>query len=256
MKVLEEQSQSTFDEKTGRFVPQTYTFSRRTNQGTETLPLSGQGNPLNYGTGLIRSAFRPSDDATILGFYIPANAMISVELKRTAEILRKAGKTTLATKLQKRADSVKAGVLEHGVITHKTYGTVFAYEVDGYGSQIIMDDANVPSLLALPILGFCDIDDPIYQNTRKMILDKSGNPYFLKGKQFEGVGGPHIGLENAWPMSLLLQAMTSEDEREIKGALALVLKSSRLGLVHESIHVDRIAAYTRPWFACESLPWQ
>ncbi len=247
--VIEQQSKSTFDPLTSHFEPNEYRFSRRTEQGTETLPLSGNGNPLNNGTGLVRSAFRPSDDATILGFYIPANAMMSVELKRTAEILRKAGKANQALALEMRGQEMEDGVWEHGVVNHKRYGKVFAYEVDGYGSQTMMDDANVPSLLSLPVLGFVDVNNEVYQNTRKMILEKQGNPYYLEGAGFKGIGGPHIGLENAWPMSLLLQCMTSDDADEITENLELVLKSSRLGLVHESINVNRIRSYTRPWFA-------
>jgi meiotically up-regulated gene 157 (Mug157) protein len=187
--VLDQQSESTFDPKTGRFERNTYTFSRRTDAGTETLNLGGVGNPLNFGTGLIRSAFRPSDDATILGFYIPANAQMAVELKRTADVLHAAKHVRLAQTLEKRAQSIADGIWEHGVVEHKKWGKVFAYEVDGYGSQIIMDDANVPSLLALPMLGFVDRIDPVYQNTRRMLLDKASNPYYLKGAAFHGIGG-------------------------------------------------------------------
>ncbi|KAG9234056.1 hypothetical protein BJ875DRAFT_377313 [Amylocarpus encephaloides] len=247
--VLDQQSQSTFDHTTGRFERNSYTFSRRTDAGTETLSLGGVGNPLNFGTGLIRSAFRPSDDATILGFYVPANAQMAVELKRTADVLRATKHLALAQTLEKRSQAITDGIWEHGVVNHKKYGRIFAYEVDGYGSQIIMDDANVPSLLALPIMGFVDKDDKVYQNTRKMLLEKSSNPYYLQGTAFHGIGGPHIGLEYAWPMSLLLQAMTSDDDKEISECLGLVLKASRLGLVHESINVNKIMDYTRSWFA-------
>lgn len=187
--VLEQQSESTFDPVTGRFEKNRYTFSRHTAQGTETLPLSGIGNPLNYGTGLVRSAFRPSDDATILGFLIPANAMIAVELSRTSEILRAAKKDRLAEDLEKRARVIKEGVWEYGVVEHKRFGKVFAFEVDGYGGHILMDDANVPSLLALPTMGFVENSDPVYVNTRNMILNKAGNPYYLEGKAFRGIGG-------------------------------------------------------------------
>jgi meiotically up-regulated gene 157 (Mug157) protein len=187
--VLDQQSQSTFDPSTGHFQRNSYTFLRKTNQGTETLSLSGVGNPLNYGTGLIRSAFRPSDDATILGFYIPANAMMAVELKRTSELLTAAKNAKLAQNLEKRAQAIADGIWEHGVVDHKKFGRVFAYEVDGYGGQILMDDANVPSLLALPILGFVEKDEPVYLNTRKMLLDRSTNPYYLEGTAFHGIGG-------------------------------------------------------------------
>ncbi|RCI09034.1 hypothetical protein L249_4937 [Ophiocordyceps polyrhachis-furcata BCC 54312] len=243
--VLTKQSRPTFDPETGAYVRNDYTFQRTTNVGTETLGLQGVGNPLNGGTGLVRSAFRPSDDVTILGFFIPANAMISVELGRTSKILQAVGKASLAKTVQKWSEQIRAGVLEHGVVKHKKYGKVFAYEVDGYGSSILMDDANLPSLLALPIMGFCDAKDIVYQNTRKMILDRHGNPYFLSGKEFQGIGG----LRNAWPMSVLMQAQTSDNDDEIKQCLDLVLKSSRLGLVHESVDVDHVRQYTRSWFA-------
>lgn len=187
--VLEQQSESTFDPVTGRYERNVYTFSRQTNQGTETLPLSGIGNPLNYGTGLVRSAFRPSDDATILGFLIPANAMMAVELNRAAEVLHAAKKTKLAERLEKRANTITEGIWEHGVVEHKRFGKVFAFEVDGYGGSVLMDDANIPSLLALPLMGFVEKTDPVYVNTRKMILNKAGNPYYLEGKAFHGIGG-------------------------------------------------------------------
>jgi meiotically up-regulated gene 157 (Mug157) protein len=249
VEVIDEQSKSTFDPKTGSFTLQEYRFQRQTNTGTETLNLAGNGNPLNYGTGLVRSAFRPSDDATILGFFIPGNAMLAVELKRTAEILQKASKASLAQELRSRGERIEKGVWEHGVVSHRKFGSVFAFEVDGYGSSILMDDANLPSLLALPLLGFLNSDDRTYQNTRKMILSKEGNPYFITGSEFEGIGGPHIGFMNAWPMSLLVQAMTSDDDAEIKGLLTAVKQASPLGLIHESVNVEEIRDYTRSWFA-------
>jgi len=247
--VLDQQGKPTFNTQTGAFERQEYRFQRQTNTGTETLNLAGNGNPLNHGTGLIRSAFRPSDDATNLGFFIPANAMMSVELKRTARLLSAAGKPRLSTDLQARGEAIEKGVWEHGVVHHQKWGPVFAFEVDGYGSSILMDDANLPSLLALPLLGFLDRDERTYRNTRKMILSQEGNPYHLTGRAFSGIGGPHIGLQNAWPMSLLVQAMTSDDDDEIAGLLADVKRASPLGLVHESVNVDRVRDYTRSWFA-------
>lgn len=249
LSALDEQAKSTFDPKTGAFRRNEYNFRRRTDAGTETLSLGGNGNPLNWGTGLIRSAFRPSDDATILGFFIPANAMMAVELKRAATMLADVGKPALAKNLESRGETIEKGVWEHGVVSHKKYGPVFAFEVDGYGSAILMDDANLPSLLALPLLGFLRVEEQTYQNTRRMILDKTSNPYFLTGKAFKGIGGPHIGLQNAWPMSLLVQAMTSDDDEEITDLLNAVKRASPLGLVHESINVERLKDYTRSWFA-------
>ena len=250
LETIEAQSQPTFDpeREISRFHRNEYIFQRWTRSGSETLALGGVGNPISNGTGLIRSSFRPSDDATILPFLIPSNAFMAVEMQRTAQIFKKVGKKDLAAKLQQRATTIKDGVWKYGVTNHARYGEVFAFEVDGYGSHILMDDANIPSLLSLPFLGFCDAENKIYQNTRKMILDKSGNPYYLRGRAFSGIGGPHVGLMHAWPMSKLVQAMTSDDDDEIENILLDVTRVSRLGLIHESVNVDRPTDYTSEFF--------
>lgn len=258
LKVLERQSSPTFD-KDGKILPFYYTFQRDTNVGTETLPLAGTGNPVNFDTGLIRSAFRPSDDACIFQFFIPGNAHMAVELNKTTEILNSLRDKLEEEELPKFIDQTKKfgaqitnGIYEHAIFDHKVFGKVFAYEVDGYGGSVFMDDANIPSLLSLPDLGFISKDDPIYQNTRKMILSKNGNPYFLQGNHFKGIGGPHIGIHNAWPMSLLLQIRTSDDDGEITENLETVLQTTgNLGLIHESVHVNFPGGtrYTRPWFS-------
>lgn len=271
LQVLDAQSEPTFNEA-GQYVENQYTFQRTTTLGTETLNLAGVGNPLNTGTGLIRSAFRPSDDSTIMGFFIPANAQMAVQLKRTADMLRSAGgRSDLAHDLERRSTRLRKAIQDNAIVTHPKFGDVYAFEVDGYGSHIFMDDANIPSLLSLPVLGFVDKDDPVYKNTREMVLSKDGNPYYLNGTAFHGIGGPHskpystyslqkqkvqkltrtllVGLENAWPMSLLMQAQTSDSDAEIEKCINMVRDSSRLGLVHESIDVNNIHEYTRPWFA-------
>jgi len=242
--VIDEQSKGTFNAITGTYIQNEYRFMRDTLSSTETLSLNGVGNPLNSGTGLVRSAFRPSDDATILGFFIPGNAMMAVELKKAGEMLEKEGNAALGKTLRYRGEAIEAAIFEHGVVHHKKYGDVFAYEVDGYGSSIIMDDANLPSLLALPLMGFVPATHEIYQNTRRMILEKSGNPYYLTGISFRGIGGPHIGPQHAWPMSLLVQAMTSDNDTEIMDCIRLVKKSGGLGLIHESVNVNLLKDYT------------
>ncbi|SGZ55569.1 CIC11C00000001714 [Sungouiella intermedia] len=259
--VLKRESQPLFNLEDGRALPFYYTFQRQTNIGSETLPLGGVGNPVNFNTGLVRSAFRPSDDATILQFFIPGNAHMLVELRRTMKNILQNDSIQLDLKrhIKYTEDFIKdieEGIEKYGIIEHPIWGRVYAYEVDGYGGSIFMDDANVPSLLSLPDIGYLDASDEIYQNTRKMILSKDGNPYFLKGVHFLGIGGPHIGIMNAWPMSLLMRIRTTDNDEEIQTNLKQVMETTAgLGLMHESVNVDsaRGKDYTRPWFAwCNS----
>lgn len=253
--VIDRQSQGTFDPDAKKFVRNEYTFKRHAWLGTETLNLDGLGNPIAHGTGLVRSAFRPSDDCSILGFFVPGNAMMAVQLRRTSELLETVSGNDqrvldVAQSLLNRSQTIERGIYEHAVVEHKTFGKVFAFEVDGYGSHILMDDANIPSLLSLPLLGFVDASDETYQNTRRMILSSQGNPYFLSGTALKGIGGPHVGLRNPWPMSILVQAMTSEDEDEISWCLDTVKNVSLMGLVNESVDVEEgWQGMTRSWFA-------
>lgn len=254
LRTLSEQAVSTYDEE-GHKQNNYYIFKRKSDTGTETLNLQGHGNPVNRNTSLIRSAFRPSDDSTIYQFFIPGNAFMATELKKTAQMLKdKQSKQNIAEKIAELAADITQGIYSHGVYDHPVFGKVFAYEVDGFGSVSIMDDANTPSLLSLPDMGFVEKDDPIYLNTRKMVLSKNGNPYYLTGEFFEGIGGPHIGTRFAWPMSHLVAIRTSTSDKEIAKSLEIIKKSTAdLGLMHESVNVDLPHSYTRSWFAwCNS----
>jgi meiotically up-regulated gene 157 (Mug157) protein len=126
---------------------------------------------------------------------------------------------------------------------------MYAYETDGFGDHLYMDDSNVPSLLALPYIDAVKLKDPLYQDTRMFILSDS-NPYFFKGKFAEGSGSPHT-LENMiWPMSIILRAMTSEDDLEIKKCLHwLKTTDAGTGFMHESFNKDNPEKFTRKWFA-------
>ena len=72
-----------------------------------------------------------------------------------------------------------------------------------------MDDANVPSLLSMPYLGYCKKEDTLYQHTRSFILSHH-NPYYYQGT-----------------------CETSNNE----------------GLCHEGFNKDEPSEYTRSWFA-------
>lgn len=260
--ILEIQSKPTFNKNTGRVLPFNYLFQRETNIGSETLPLSGSGNPVNSDTGLIRSAFRPSDDACIFQFLIPSNIYMFTQLNKIVPLLSKMERPIILNsiiiheKLEEIAKNINKGIQENAIINHPLFGQVYAYEVDGYGSYLLMDDANLPSLLSLPDLGYTEMDDQIYLNTREMILSKNGNPYFIKGKFLQGIGGPHVGLNYAWHMSLLVQIRTSDDDDEILKLLESVKSTTAgLGLMHEGVDVNykNGKLYTRSWFSwCNS----
>lgn len=234
---------STFDDD-GQQQLHPYEFQRHSDVGSETQWNKGMGNPVAY-TGMARSWFRPSDDATVFQFFVPANAQMAVELRAMSAYLR----SDLANIATQVSETIAAGIWKHGVVDHAVFGKVFAYEVDGYGSALFIDDANVPSLLSLPLLGFVPATDPTYQRTRSMVLSLKGNPYYIRGKHFEGVGGPHVGVRNAWPMSRLVALRTADDLDEIRGHLrAVLLTAKELGLVHESVNVDN-NEFSRSWFA-------
>lgn len=240
----------------GQVLTSPYTFTRMTTRATETLANDGIGSPVGNGTGLVRSAFRPSDDSTIFQLFIPANMMFSRYLESTADIAAALdGLGELAAEMRSMSASVRAAVQAHGVITDPNTGTqVYAYEVDGFGSAVVMDDANIPSILSAPFLGFLDASDEVYQNTRAIILDENsdaganGNPYFMRGPVINAVGGPHQGPGMAWPMASIVRILTTDDDAEITGALREIVSSTDgLGLIHESINSFNQSDWTRQW---------
>jgi meiotically up-regulated gene 157 (Mug157) protein len=150
------------------------------------------------------------------------------------------------------AAEVEAALKKYAVVTHPLYGKIYAFEVDGFGNCFMMDDANVPSLLAMPYLGDVDVNDPIYQNTRRFVWSES-NPYFFKGTAGEGIGGPHIGYDMVWPMSIMMKAFTSTDDAEIKRCIEMLMATDAgTGFMHESFNKNDATDFTRPWFAWQN----
>lgn len=232
-----------------------YKFNRLTPYGTETLNNKGVGNPVAPNTGLIRSGFRPSDDVTIYQFLIPSNMMFASYLGSTADIMKKLPGHThkaLGRRMTKMASDLRAAITEHAIVHHPVHGRIYAFEVDGFGSQNIMDDSNVPSLLSAPFLGYLDMNDKVYKNTRKVILS-TANPYFMKGPVINGIGGPHAGLGLAWPMASIIRIMTTDDDAEIKDSLKeLVSSTDGLGLMHEGVNSFNASDWTRQWYVLTS----
>jgi uncharacterized protein len=226
-----------------------YKFQRTTPFATDTLPMNGYGYPVKP-VGLICSAFRPSDDATVYSFLVPSNFFAVVSLRQAAEMLTAIVKdTTTAAQLTALANEVEKALQQYAIVDHKTFGKVYAYEVNGFGSYNLMDDANVPSLLAMPYLGSVKATDPVYRNTRKLVLS-SENPFFFKGTAGEGIGGPHVGYDMIWPMAITMRGLTSTSDEEIKSCIQLLQKThAGTGFMHESFHKDDASKYSRKWFA-------
>ncbi len=245
----QENTYKTFVEQQRKDGSSPYVFSRTTSRGTDTLQIDGLGYPVNP-IGLICSSFRPSDDCTIFPFLIPSNLFAVTSLRQSAEILAKVkNEQVLADKMLALALEVETAVNRYGIVNHPEHGRIYAFEVDGFGSYMMMDDANVPSLLALPYLGALDVQDEVYQRTRKFILSDK-NPFFYKGTAAEGVGGPHIGRDYIWPMAIIIRAMTSTDDQEIRSCIETLRKThGDTGFMHEAFHKDDPKKFTRHWFA-------
>ena len=229
-----------------------YSFQRETTAQLDTKSNHGLGNPVRP-VGLIASAFRPSDDATTFEFLIPSNFFAVTSLRKAAEILDQVNHNArLARECRVLADEVSDALEQYATYDHPKYGTIYAFEVDGFGNRLLMDDANVPSLLAMAYLGDVTPRDRVYQNTRRFVWSED-NPYFFKGKAGEGIGGPHVGYDMIWPMSIMMKACTSRDDAEIKWCVeTLMTTDAGTGFMHESFHKDDATRFTREWFAWQN----
>ena len=225
-----------------------YTFERDHCRPSDTLTRQGRGTETGC-TGMTWSGFRPSDDACQYGYLIPANLFAVKALQCIGKFAGIKGDGDLAARAADVKGRIEKGIREHGVVYHPVYGEIYAYEADGLGHHLLMDDANVPSLLSLPYLSICEKDDPLYLNTRAFVLGKE-NPYCYTGALASGVGSPHTPEGHIWPIALCVQAMTATDADEMAGLVRMLLGThGGTGFMHESFHPDDPQKYTRPWFA-------
>ena len=229
-----------------------YRFMRKTERQYDTVANDGYGNPVKP-VGLIASVFRPSDDATVFLYLVPSNFFAVTSMRKIAEVLTVVNhEEKAASDFTAMADEVEAALKKYAIHNHPKYGRMYAYEVDGFGNQLLMDDANVPSLLAMAYLGDVDVNDTVYQNTRRFVWSED-NPYFFRGEVGEGIGGPHIGFDMVWPMSLMMRAFTSQDDDEIMQCVQMLVDTDNgTGFMHESFNIDDASQYTRSWFAWQN----
>jgi meiotically up-regulated gene 157 (Mug157) protein len=259
----------------GKVLPSAWTFTGWTNRGSETLTNDGLGNPVRA-NGMVRTAFRPSDDAAIFQLLVPANMMWARYLEEASVIMERLGAehADLTAAMRDQAAGIRAGIERDAIVAHREFDDIFAYEIDGFGGANLMDDANVPSLLAMPLWnysvpGFDEVGvnrtvgvrynhsyDAVYKNTRAFVLS-DWNPYFAKGPVISAVGGPHLGPGKAWPMAAIVAGLTAyepasglEDPTdEVERQLRMVLDStSGTGVVHETVSSWDEHVWTRPWF--------
>ncbi len=228
-----------------------YHFERTTSWATDGVPLGGYGYPTKK-IGLIHSMFRPSDDATVFPFNIPGNMFALHVLSLLNEMGPGLGlKADIMKDAKNIKDTIGAGLIEHGQFKHSKLGLIYAYEINGSGSCNLMDDANVPSLLSLQYLAdlFADETNIVIKNSRKFALSED-NPFFFKGKAGEGIGGPHVGMDHIWPISITMRGLTSTDDKEIKMCLNMLQQThAGTGFMHEAFHKDDATKFTRKWFA-------
>lgn len=222
-----------------------YRFERDSPLKTETLSNGGRGTPVGY-TGMTWSGFRPSDDACEMHYLIPANMLAVSVLNRLQELplpdaILKSAKTL--------AWEIDSGIQKFGVVEHPRYGRIYAYEVDSLGNYVLMDDANLPSLLGAPWYGYCQPEDAIYKNTRRFLLSKD-NPYYFRGKFGAGIGSQHTRKGYIWPIALAVQGLTATSLEEKKKILAMLFSTTADTYhMHESFDANDPAHFTRAWFA-------
>jgi meiotically up-regulated gene 157 (Mug157) protein len=226
-----------------------YTFPRDSTASPDTLGRDGR-DPAVARTGMTWNGFRPSDDACGLGFNIPGNMFAVVELTHIADIAAEVfHDDALAAAAGRLRQEIENGIAVHGVVSDPVAGDVYAYEVDGLGNYLLMDDANVPSLLSVPLLGWCERADPLYVATRAFVLSDA-NPSYHRGLAASGLGSPHTPPGTIWPIGLAVEGLTARSDDEKAALLAtLVATDAGTGLMHESFDKDDPQAFTRAWFS-------
>ncbi|MBU6212869.1 MAG: glycoside hydrolase family 125 protein [Actinomycetales bacterium] len=241
-------------EREQRHDPASYRFSRAGAADHDHLSHNGFGAPVGF-SGMSWSGFRPSDDACTYGYLVPANAHVAVVLRQLAELPDEVRLgPDVRRKCRALAHDISAGIADHGVISSD--GTArYAYEVDGLGNSLHMDDANVPSLLSLPYLGWCASDEPVYLATRDWILSPA-NPWFAHGAAASGVGSPHTPAGHVWPIAIAMAGLTAAQPRDVERALHILESTDAgTGRMHESFHADDPHTFTRPWFSWADMTY-
>lgn len=227
-----------------------YRFSRKNTYFQDTLSREGKGALVKSGTGMIWSGFRPSDDACVYGYHIPDNMFAAVALGYLEEICCKVlGNDILEKKAAALKAEIRRGIEAYGVTEREGFGRVYAYEADGFGQYLLMDDANVPSLLSMEYLGYVPKSQETAENTRRFILSE-GNPYYFKGKKGAGIGSLHTPPGYIWHIAMAMEGLTAKTKEEKKKVLKqMAATDGGTGMMHEGFLAEDDKTFTRPWFS-------
>jgi len=204
----------------------------------------------NPNTGMIWSAFRPSDDPVEYHLNIPQNAFAVVALRDVEELALFGYRDgDLAASARSLAERVYIGVQRYGrVFDARRRVWLYAYETDGLGHDNIMDDANIPNLTTLPYIDWCSSYDPTYVATRNVVLSMD-NPFYFSGRYAQGLGSPHTPYGYVWPLGIIGRALTATSSLEVATAITTLAETDgESGLVHESFYPDGYWRYTRMEF--------
>jgi uncharacterized protein len=179
-------------------------------------------------TGMIWSAYRPDGAPCELNYHIPSQMSAVMTLNYLVQIFRDIYLDQDASEdvllLQENIDK---GIQKYGIVEHPDFGNIYAYETDGLGNYVFLDQADFPSLLSIPYLGYVPVEDLIYQNTRRFIFSKK-NPNFIQGRFVSGLGETNEGKSHISPISIIMRGFTTEDPLEIEQVLD-DLKQSHTG---------------------------
>jgi uncharacterized protein len=238
----------TFREQQRKTGPGPYSFQRRTEVQADTLAGGGYGAPAKP-VGLVYSMFRPTDDATVFPFLVPSNLFAVASLRQAAELLSQVHRDQeTANQCRALADEIERALREYAVVLHPQFGRILPYELDGYGNYYCIDEGSIPSLLSMPYLDAVGPGSPLYLNTRRFVLSGS-NPYYCAGKAASGPGGPHLERDMIWPLGLIVQALTSVDDQEVRQCLLTLQKThAGTGFMHQAFNQDDPGKFARPWF--------
>jgi len=218
---------------------------------------------INTASNLIWSGYRPSDDVNYYKFNIPGNMFCVSTLEKMVVLFEELNlNSIIKAKAEALASSVRTAIETYGVFWDPTYGRIYAYEVTGFTSdaassvgKLLVDIANIPSLMSIPWIGYADNDDETYINTRAFILSDD-NPYYYEGTFASGIGDPHDilikthpELPVVWHMSLAMQGITSTNTEEI--ALMIQYMTDTTGgtyVMHEAFDANNPTYYSRDYF--------